>query len=118
MHPRSGAGRCGTASWACYFDAAVVEQKDRHSPISAANPTSRSECLEGSETRSSHVLSVHTLQICAKKSAANRIDEREFLMEPLRLDLGFLREKSYPAKSSVFQDLPDFSLRSRSRIAT
>jgi hypothetical protein len=102
MHPRSGAGRCAAAPWAGYFDGIVAEQKDRHSPISAASPTSRSECLEDSETRSSHVLSVHTLQIYAKKSSANRIDEREFLTELLRLDLGFLREKSYPAKIILF----------------
>ena len=44
-------------------------------------------------------------QIYAKKSSANRIDEREFLTELLRLDLGFLREKSYPAKSSCFSRL-------------
>jgi hypothetical protein len=43
---------------------------------------------------------------CAKESFANSIlDERKFLTEPLRLDLGFLREKSYPAKSSCFSRL-------------
>jgi hypothetical protein len=40
------------------------------------------------------------------------------LTEFLRLDLGFLREKRYPAKPSCFSRLGDFSLRSRSRIAS
>lgn len=56
---------------------------------------------------------------CAKESFANSIlDEREFLTELLLPDLGFLREKSYQLNYPVFQDLPDFSLRSRSRIAS
>ena len=40
--------------------------------------------------------------IYAKKSSANRIVEREFLTELLLPDLGFLREKSYPAKIILF----------------